>query len=295
MRIRYVRLFLQEMRLACSRCCCGMTACQRVAAWVGCGVVLLAALNFSVQNVLMRLRTSDFEVSERRQGLPEVEMPRDAFVITMDNASGWQAALELQRGFEIENMQVVLGHVGNASGLPLYNRYVMQTGRTDDLQIGNLNMLGCLESHREVWTRIRRTSYVFEDDATPSADALRTVRTVLRENTGSAYSVILLGGNTFLGESMHTKVGELSETCRSCIAFGTRGYIVTKAGAQILLDNYHPPVVQVDAYISLLNAYHANFTLVWSVPQAVDWIPHLSTIQMVWDIHALNRWMKKKQ
>jgi hypothetical protein len=272
-----------------------MVVFQRSAVWVGSGVVLLVVVNFCVQNVfIVRSRNAEADALLRRS-LPEVEMPRDAFVITMDNATGWKAAFGLQRGFEIESMQVVMGHVGNASGLPLYTRYVMDTGRTDDLQIGNLNMVGCLESHREVWTRVSRTSYVFEHDATPSADALRTVRTVLRENAGSGWSVILLGGNTFLGESMHTKVGELSETCRACIAFGTRGYIVTKAGAQILLDNYHPPVVQVDAYISLLNAYHANFTLVWSVVQAVDWIPQLSTIQMVWDIHALNRWMKKKQ
>ena len=265
---------------------------QRSAVWVGSGVGLLVVVNFCVQNVfILRSRNAEADALQRRN-LPEVEMPRDAFVITMDNASGWEAARELQRGFEIENMLVVLGHVGNASGLPLYNRYVMQTGRTDDLQIGNLNMLGCLESHREVWTRVRRTSYVFEHDAKPSADGMRIVRKLLRDSTGRAWSVMKLSAKLVTGE--HYPVGELSESCRACIAFGTRGYIVTKAGAQILLDNYHPPVVQVDAYISLLNAYHANFTLVWSVVQAVDWIPQLSTIQMVWDIHALNRWMKKQ-
>ena len=281
------------MRLACSRSRCGMVAYQRAAVWVGSGVVLLVVINFCVQNVfIVRSRNAEADALQRRN-LPEVEMPRDAFVITMDNASGWEAARELQRGFEIENMLVVLGHVGNASGLPLYNRYVMQTGRTDDLQIGNLNMLGCLESHREVWTRVRRTSYVFEHDAKPSADGMRIVRKLLRDSTGRAWSVMKLSAKLVTGE--HYPVGELSESCRGCMSFGTRGYIVTKAGAQILLDNYHPPVVQVDAYISLLNAYHANFTLVWSVVQAVDWIPQLSTIQMVWDIHALNRWMKKKQ
>ena len=219
-------------------------------------------------------------------------MPRDAFLITMHNESGWMAARELQRVFEIENMQVVLGHVGNATGLPLYNRYVMQTGRTDDLQIGNLNMLGCLESHREVWTRIRATSYVFEHDAKPSADGRRIVQSLLRDNTDSVWSVMKLSAPELVtGE--HYPVGMLSETCRGCIAFGTRGYIVTKEGAQILLDNYNPPVVQVDAYMSLLNVYHPNFTLVWTRLQAVDWIPQASTIQIAFEIHALNRWMKQ--
>jgi hypothetical protein len=281
------------MRLTYSRGWCGMVAHQRSVVWVGSGVGLLVAVSFCVQNVfIVRSRNAEADAL-RRRNLPPVEMPRDAFVITMDNASGWAAALALQQGFEIENMQVLLGHVGNASGLPLYNRYVMQTGRTDDLQIGNLNMLGCLESHREVWSRVSRTSYVFEHDAKPSADGMRIVQKLLRDSTGRAWSVMKLSAKLVTGE--HYRVGELSESCRGCISFGTRGYIVTKAGAQILLDNYHPPVVQVDAYMSLLNAYHANFTLVWSVVQAVDWIPQLSTIQMVWDMHALNRWLKKKQ
>ena len=280
-----------EMRLTCSRGWRGMVAYQRSAVWVGSGVGLLVVINFCVQNVFI-VRSRDAEADAlRRTSLPEVEMPRDAFVITMDNASGWQAALELQRGFEIENMQVLLGHVGNASGLPLYTRYVMDTGRTDDLQIGNVNMVGCLESHREVWARVSRTSYVFEHDAKPSADGMRMVRKLLRDSTGSAWSVMKLSAKLVTGE--HYRVGELSESCRGCISFGTRGYIVTKAGAQILMDNYNPAVVQVDAYMSLLNAYHANFTLVWSAVQVVDWIPQMSSIQMVWDIHALNRWMKK--
>ena len=70
-------------------------------------------------------------------------MPRKGFLITMHNESGWQAAKELQRVFEIEKMHVLLGHVGHVSRLPLYNRYVMQTGRTDDL--GGLPFGSCIK------------------------------------------------------------------------------------------------------------------------------------------------------
>ena len=52
------------------------------------------------------------------------EMPREGFLITMHNESGWQAAKELQRVFEIEKIHV-FGHVGRVSRMPLYNRYVM--------------------------------------------------------------------------------------------------------------------------------------------------------------------------
>ena len=262
------------------------------------GIINAYFLNLSSSNQTV----TPNEVHVRRQTNFEPDMPREGFVISMHNESGWQVAHELQRVFEIEKMHVVLGNVGKKSDMSMYNRYLMDTGRTDDLQIGNLNMLGCLESHREVWTRITQTSYVFEHDAKPNPTARNIVQTLLRENTGTPWSVILLQkpfgfsiNNIVLPDIFQFKnVGDLTKTCRDCIAYGTRGYIVTQAAAQILLDNYNPPVVQVDAYISLLNAYHSNFTLLWTRLEAVEWIPQPSTIQIVWETQKLNRWMKMK-
>ncbi len=127
---------------------------------VVCFCILLGVITFHRQN----MEHEQME-SVRRHIHLRLEMPREGFLITMHNESGWQAAKELQRVFEIEKMHVVIGHVGHVSRMPMYTRYVMQTGRTDDLQIGNLNMLGCIETHREVWARISNTSYVFEHDA----------------------------------------------------------------------------------------------------------------------------------
>lgn len=213
--------------------------------------------------------------------------PTQGFVISMDNETGWKVGERLKRAFGISDMQVVLGRVGNYSTLSLYNRHLMRHGRTDSLQIGNLPMLGCLESHREVWTRVQQDSYVFEDDAVPTEDALRIVKTLLLDSAVRPWSVIHLnapegffsGSYFWPDRAQYTKIGKLTETCRDCVAYSTLGYIVTKTAAQILLQNYEPPVVQVDAYISLLNAYHPHFKHVWTRVSAVDVNPHISSIQ----------------
>ena len=264
---------------------------------VVCFCILLGVITFHRQN----MEHEQME-SVRRHIHLRLEMPREGFLITMHNESGWQAAKELQRAFEIEKMHVVIGHVGHVSRMPMYTRYVMQTGRTDDLQIGNLNMLGCIETHKEVWSRISNTSYVFEHDAKPNENSKRVVETMLRDTTLSAWSVILLQKpNAFSTNSLVSPnnqfefIGEIGQSCRNCIAYGSRGYIVTKEGAKILLDNYNPPVVQVDSYMSLLNMYHENFTLVWTRVQAVDWIVSWTTQQDILEMQTLNRWIKQKR
>lgn len=209
--------------------------------------------------------------------------PTKGFVITMDNETGWRVAEKLKEAFEIEDMQVVVGSAGNYSQLPLYNRYLTHHGRTDTLQIGNLNMLGCMQSHREVWTRIQEDSYVFEHDANPADNALQTVKRLLAENSHLPWSVINLERpSAFVDgtDPQYTAIGSISRTCRHCISYGNRGYLITKQAARILLDNYEPPVVQADAYMSLLNSYHPKFKKIWTTVQAVDWIPQPSTVQV---------------
>jgi len=216
-----------------------------------------------------------------------IRAPTQGFVISMHNETGWKVGERLKRAFGITDMHVIVGHVGNYSTLSLYNRHLMRHGRTDALQIGNLPMLGCLETHREVWTRVQQDSYVFEDDAVPTQNALRIAKTLLLDNIQRHSSVIHLdipggfvsGSYIWPDRAQYTKIGKLTETCRDCVSFSTRAYIVTKTAAQILLQNYEPPVVQVDAYMSLLNAYHPQFKHVWTRVSAVDENPHKSSIQ----------------
>ena len=106
------------------------------------------------------------------------------FFITMINDTVWKVAEHLNVAFRTEDMYVVIGHVGNESTLSLYNRFLMRHGRTDTLQIENLKMLGCLERHREVWTRVQQDSNVFEDDTVPVKQALSIVKTLLNDTPG---------------------------------------------------------------------------------------------------------------
>lgn len=220
-----------------------------------------------------------------------IRTPTQGFVITMNNETGSKVAEQLKAAFEIQDMHVVMGHVGNFSTLSLYNRHLMRNGRTDTLQIGNLNMLGCIESHREVWTRVQQTSYIFEDDAIPAKNALDTVKTLLMDNADRHWSVIHLEKPSgFVSRSVftsdknqYTNIGKITQTCRDCIVYSNRGYIITKEAAQIMIQNYDPPVVQADAYMSLLNAYHPEFKQVWTRVSAVDWRPHMSSVQEIFE------------
>jgi GR25 family glycosyltransferase involved in LPS biosynthesis len=228
-----------------------------------------------------------------------IHTPTQGFVITMHNETGHKVAEQLKLAFGIEQMHVVMGHVGNYSKLSLYNRHLMRHGRTDGLQIGSLGMLGCMESHREVWTRVQQDSYIFEDDVVPVKEALNIVKMLLHDSAETDWSVIhidtpsgFISGRLFAPDrSQFTKIGRITETCRDCVTWSARAYIITKATAQTLLQNYEPPVVQVDAYMSLLNAYHPNFKQVWSCVQAVDERQHPSStqdysepIEFWWDI-----------
>jgi hypothetical protein len=241
--------------------------------------------------VIVSAFTTRSYYAKPRLHTPKIDSPTHGFVITLHNQTGWKVAERLKLAFEIKDMHVVIGHVGNYSTLSLYNRHLMRKGRTDTLQIGNLNMLGCLESHREVWTRIQQDSYIFEDDAVPAQNALHIVKTLLMDNADRNWSVIHLekpsgyvSPHLLTPEvNQYTNIGQITQTCRDCIVYSNRGYIVTKEGAQIMLDNYEPPVVQADAYMSLLNAYHPKFRQVWTRVSAVDWRPHVSSIQKTFE------------
>jgi GR25 family glycosyltransferase involved in LPS biosynthesis len=250
-------------------------------------LIVVAVVFDSVWLTLHLIRSAENLALIRDAETLTIRTPTQGFVITMHNETGHKVAEQLKMAFGIQNMQVVMGHVGNYSTLTLYNRHLMRHGRTDGLQIGNTRMLGCIESHREVWTRVQQDSYIFEDDAVPAKDALSITKMLLNDSAHRHWSVIhldipggFLSGQLFAPDrTQFTNIGRITETCRDCIAYSTRGYIVTKEAAQIMIQNYEPPIVQVDAYISLLHAYHPHFKQVWSRVQAVDEHPHVSESQ----------------
>ena len=56
-----------------------------------------------------------------------------------------------------------------------------------------------------------------------------------------------------------------------CTWFGTRGYLLTYNGAQILLKHIFPITVQVDSFIGLVAAFDSNFKMFWTRQNVVHW------------------------
>lgn len=170
--------------------------------------------------------------------------------------------------------------------LPLYTRHLINNGRHNHVQIGNFAMLGCLLSHVDVWKQVvpGETVAVFEEDA--FIDGVSAIRFEMLRNDmrGVTWDLVLLdkghlidtGKNEYVGSGMVARCAEGG----ACMRFGTRGYIVRHEAAQKLINVAEPPIVQVDALISLA-AIHKGFKLFWStenIAQATFW--RFST---VWD------------
>jgi len=66
-----------------------------------------------------------------------------------------------------------------------------------------------------------------------------------------------------------------------CTWFGTRGYLLTYNGAQILLNNIFPITVQVDSFIGLVAAFDSNFKMFWTRQNVVHW--RYSYLSHVWE------------
>jgi GR25 family glycosyltransferase involved in LPS biosynthesis len=66
-----------------------------------------------------------------------------------------------------------------------------------------------------------------------------------------------------------------------CTWFGTRGYLLTYNGAQILLKHIFPITVQVDSFIGLVAAFDSNFKMFWTRQNVVHW--RYSYLSHVWE------------
>lgn len=170
--------------------------------------------------------------------------------------------------------------------LPLYTRHLIKNGRHNHVQIGNFAMLGCLLSHVQVWKTIgpSETVAVFEEDA--FIDAVSTLRFKMMENDmkGVEWDLVLLDKGQLIdsGKTEYVNSGMAARCVEggACMRFGTRGYLIRHEAAQKLIRVADPPIVQVDALISLA-AMHQGFKLYWStenIAQATLW--RFST---VWD------------
>jgi len=209
------------------------------------------------------------------------EAPSHAFVISLNKVDGNVLAERVRTHLLVQNVEVIIANNGTGAVLPLYTRHLIRHGRNEHMQIGNRAMVGCLLSHAEAWKRVSTWTYVFEEDALIEAGIAQKVSQLLKEVRWLDFSVLMLQGRRFEAGGSVREVGSLAATCDECTWFGTRGYIVTKEGAGILLEYVNPAVVQVDALMGLVNEFDSRFHLLWTLQEIVgNSRPLVST---VWD------------
>ena len=167
----------------------------------------------------------------------------------------------------VASLTVVTANNGSESelGLPLYIRYVLSHGRSEHSQIGNRAALGCLRSHMDVWARVVRSgvpSIVLEEDILVSSDSDFKLARFLEYfgPSGPAWDILMLDPGHLNTGGQWGPVGPYAANCtdpNGCTWFGTRAYAIRPAGAALLLSQADPPLVQVDALVSLVSNYFA--------------------------------------
>lgn len=169
----------------------------------------------------------------------------------------------------------------STDSLSLLGQYFIDNGRHSHLELSNRAMLGCFLSHMAVWRMVQDVSVVWEEDVVLEPDFERQIHDILH-NTTTPWHVIMLNGRVWHASTGRARsVNHFLNTCAErCTWSGTRGYIVNKAGADLLLRHMEPISVQVDAYISLLASYR-GLQLFWVKQEIAHQQPlHLTT---VWD------------
>jgi hypothetical protein len=166
---------------------------------------------------------------------------------------------------------------GDVTRLPLYTRHLMRHGRGSHMEIGNKEMVGCFRSHVAAWKLVKGETLVLEEDA-GEADL-----SIVERPPGNWSVLFLIGRSMDAGWADAQEVADGIMGCDSCRWLGTRAYLITEAGALLLLEHARrePMVVQVDSFIGLVNEFDERFKMYWTRETVVGnrW-PLWST---VWD------------
>lgn len=176
--------------------------------------------------------------------------------------------------------------------LPLYTRLTLVSGRHDHMQIGSPEMLGCLMSHVAVWRHVdaRRLPHalVLEEDAQIDAVSAERLTQLLFDVRDEPWDILLLETGHLTVSGATRGVGQLGLTWRDPADaahnrwMGTRGYVLTRRGAETLLRHAGDLSVQVDALLGMAVVFD-GLRMVWpwvNIAHPTRWRP--STVQ-AWD------------
>lgn len=190
----------------------------------------------------------------------------DAFLISLVDRDDMATRTAAALGRAIVPNVTVVGAVDGAAILdehmPLYTRHVIRAGRSDHMQIGNRAALGCLMSHGAVWRRIAASgapALVFEEDVLVGPDSAALLAALLASVEHVPWGILMLDPGHVNVDGEWNTVAPMVANCSSasCVWYGTRAYALRPAVAALLLAHMEPMVLQVDAVITLVAAYHA--------------------------------------
>jgi GR25 family glycosyltransferase involved in LPS biosynthesis len=233
--------------------------------------VVLCLLTISLGFYLHVTRISvaslpSLEVLETEAGLQLI--PRQAYVIALTGKIGAEAQASITAALGIQTT-VVKADRGwnNAKDMHLFLRYMMDTERYENKLMDTHGQIGCLMSHVHIWENITEPVFVFEEDAVLEAhnnESRNLIANQLFQARLFNWSILMLEARWSPDQRGDiTDISSLLATCDACEWFGTRGYIITPQGAEILLRYYRPLLVQVDGLISLVNEYDPQFSMLW--------------------------------
>jgi len=135
------------------------------------------------------------------------------------------------------------------------------------------------------------TALVLEEDSFLDATSAERMLQLARDLVDIDWSLLMLESGHITTSGPWREVGVLAATCASpsplslhsdnmvglpkdidkktaagnqtCIWMGSRGYLIQYEGAQKLLQYARPFIVQVDALMGLVAAYHPDFAMFW--------------------------------
>ena len=158
--------------------------------------------------------------------------------------------------------------------LPLYVQNLVRWGRHDHMQLYSGGSLGCLLSHIEVWRQVTGVSLVLEEDAVLDAKSLERLQELLFDMKELKWDLLMLETGHLGLNGVWRYVGNMAATCanwstvdgwKACNWMGSRGYLITERGAELLLKNAHPLMVQTDALMGLTATFDPTFSMYWTL------------------------------
>jgi GR25 family glycosyltransferase involved in LPS biosynthesis len=233
----------------------------------------------------------------------------EAYIITLDAVRSVDLQARARQHLGVDTVHLFSALNGTEAlrltfdGLPLYTKLLVElNSRHDHMQISSGPMLGCLLSHMEIWRRVLPNTIVavLEEDAIVDITSAERISALSDDLVGERWDLLMLESGQVTATGEWRYVGQVAATCAHprlrnqkntnstplaqgavCTWQGSRGYLISHAGAQQLLKFATPIMVQVDALMGLVATFEPDFLMYWPRVDVVR--RDLTRMSTIWD------------